>query len=160
MMRKNPSLALTAIAALAIGIGANTAIFSVINRVLLRPTGYPAADRIVLFYVTSPAGAAYVGSAAKFNLLRKQTDVFEDVSAYEYNGAQLNLTSGPFPEQVHGIRVTAGYFRLLGARMALGRPFSDEEDRPGGGPRPPCGLVRGRRARSRSADRSGPRGRR
>lgn len=132
-MRKNPGFTATALAALAIGIGANSAIFSVVNAVLLRPLSYPDAGRIVLFYLTSPGGAVYGGSAAKFNVLRQQSQAFQDVSAYEYGGTQLNLTGGARPEQVHGIRVSEGYFRLFGVRLVAGRPFTAEEDRPGGG---------------------------
>lgn len=132
-LRKNPAFAATALAALAIGIGANSAVFSVVNTVLLKPLTYPHADRIVLFLLTTPAGPSYGASATKFNVLRKQSGAFEDVSAYEYNGAQLNLTSGVFPEQVHGIRVSSNYFRLLGAPIVQGRAFNPDEDRPGGG---------------------------
>ena len=131
-LRKSPGFAITALAALAIGIGANTAIFSVVNAVLLRPLTYPQADRIVLFYLTTPTGPAYGGSATKFNAWGAQTQVFEDVAAYEYTGAQLNLTGGANPEQVHGIRVSAGYFRLFGAAPVVGRTFGAEEDLPGG----------------------------
>jgi putative ABC transport system permease protein len=131
-LRKNPAFTATALAALAIGIGANSAIFSVVNAVLLKPLSYPAADRIVLFLLTSPAGPSYGGSATKFNVWRRQTNVFQDVSAYEYNGAQLNLTGGAYPEQIHGIRVSADYFRLFGAPVLQGRTFSSDEDRPAG----------------------------
>jgi len=132
-MRKSPAFTATALAALAIGIGANTAIFSVVNAVLLKPLTYPDAGRIVLFLLTTPAGPAYGGSATKFNTWRRQTQAFQDVSAYEYNGAQLNLTGGAFPEQIHGIRVSADYFRLLGAPIVQGRAFTTDEDRPNGG---------------------------
>jgi putative ABC transport system permease protein len=132
-LRKNPAFTATALAALAIGIGANTAIFSVVNAVLLKPLTYPDAGRIVLFLVTSPAGPSYGGSATKFNVWRRQTRVFQDVSAYEYDGAQLNLTGGAYPEQIHGIRVSADYFRLFGAPVVQGRTFTADEDRPSGG---------------------------
>ena len=130
-MRKNPGFTATALAALAIGIGANSAIFSVINAVLLKPLNYPDADRIVYFFVNTPAGPSYGSSATKYNLLRKQTTLFQDVSAYEYNGTQLNLTGRAYAEQIHGIRVSAGYFRLFGAPVAQGRTFTAEEDRAG-----------------------------
>ena len=120
---KTPAFAATALAALALGIGANTAIFSVVNTVLLKPLTYPDADRIVLFFQTTPAGPGYGASAAKFNVLRRQTAAFQDVAAYEYNGSVLNLTSGAYPEQVDGIRVSADYFRLFGAPLIQGRYF-------------------------------------
>ena len=130
---KTPVFTLTAVAALAIGIGANTAIFSVVDNVLLKPLTYPDSGRIVLFFLTTPEGPSWGGSAAKFNVWRRQTAVFQDVSAYEYRGSNLNLTSGSIPEQIHSIRVTADYFRLFGARMLQGRPFTADEDRPNGG---------------------------
>jgi predicted permease len=132
VLRKTPAFAATALAALALGIGANTAIFSVVNTVLLKPLAYPAAERIVLFFQTTPAGPNYGASATKFNALRRQTSAFQDISAYEYRGAGLNLTGGAFPEQIRGIRVSAAYFRLLGAPLALGRTFTADEDRPNG----------------------------
>ena len=129
---KIPAFTATALAALAVGIGANTAIFSVVNTVLLKPLTYPDPGRIMLFLVTTPAGPSYGASATKFNVLRRQKQVFEDVCAYEYQGVGLNLTGGAFPEQIHGIRVTADYFRLFGAPVAQGRTFTAEEDRPHG----------------------------
>src|SRR6185312_379572 len=129
---KTPVFTLTAIGALAIGIGANTAIFSVVDNVLLKPLTYPDPGRIVLFFLTTPEGPSWGGSAAKFNVWRRQTHVFQDVAAYEYRGFNLNLTSGPIPEQIHTIRVTADYFRLFGAQMVQGRPFTTDEDRPNG----------------------------
>jgi len=129
---RTPAFAAAALAALALGIGANTAIFSVVNTVLLKPLAYPAADRIVLFFQTTPAGPNYGASATKFNVLRRQTGAFQDVSAYEYGGAGLNLTGGAYPEQIHAIRVSADYFRLFGAPFSLGRAFTADEDRPNG----------------------------
>ena len=132
-LRKNPGFAATALAALALGIGATTAIFSVVNTVLLRPLTFPDPDRIVSFFLTSPNGPSYGGSATRFNVWREQNRAFQDISAYEYNGANLNLTGGAFAEQVHGIRVSSGYFRLFGAPVIFGRTFTADEDRPNGG---------------------------
>jgi putative ABC transport system permease protein len=130
---KTPAFAAAAVAALALGIGANTAVFSVVNAVLLKPLMYPDPGRIVLFFSASPAGPTFGASATTFNVWRAQTQVVQDVSAYEYRGADLNLTGGAFPEQVRAIRVSAGYFRLLGAPVALGRTFTPDEDRPSAG---------------------------
>jgi putative ABC transport system permease protein len=132
-LRKNPGFTATALAALALGIGATTAIFSVVNTVLLRPLTFPDPDRIVSFFLTSPNGPSYGGSATRFNVWREQNRAFQDISAYEYNGANLNLTGGVFAEQIHGIRVSSGYFRLFGAPVIFGRTFTADEDRPNGG---------------------------
>ena len=125
-LRKNPGFTGTALAALALGIGATTAIFTVVDTVLLKPFTFPDPDRIVSFFVTTPEGPSYGGSATRFNVWRHQTQVFQDVSAYEYAGVT-------FIEQIHGIRVSAGYFRLLGAPVIQGRTFTADEDRPNGG---------------------------
>jgi putative ABC transport system permease protein len=132
MLRKNPGFTTTALAALALGIGATTAIFSVVNTVLLKPLTFPDPDRIVTFFITTPNGPAYGGSATRFNVWRQQTRAFQDVSAYEYAGTNLNLTGETFPEQIRSIRVSADYFRLLGAPVIQGRAFTPEEDRPNG----------------------------
>ncbi len=131
-LRKNPGFTATALAALALGIGATTAIFSVVNAVLLKPLTFPDPDRIVSFFLTSPTGPSSGGSATRFNVWREQTQVFQDIAAYEYTGANLTLTAGSFPEQIHGIRVSADYFRLLGAPVIEGRTFTADEDRPHG----------------------------
>ncbi len=132
-LRKAPTFTLAAVGALALGIGANTAIFSVVNEVLLKPLTYPDPSRIVLFFIRTPQGPSYGGSAAKFNIWRQQRAVFQDVAAYEYRGSNLNITGGAFPEQIHGIHVSADYFHLLGAPIIQGRPFTAQEDQPNGG---------------------------
>ena len=128
----NPAFTLTAVAALALGIGANTAIFTVVNAVLLKPLTYPDADRIVRFMNTSPEGNGDSSSPVNFNQWRAQSSVFEDVSAYDFGGPGFNLT-GDAPEQVHGIHVSQSYFQLFGAHVLLGRTFTPQEDSPNGG---------------------------
>ena len=132
MFSKNPGFTLAAIAALALGIGTNTAIFTVVNAVLLKPLTYPDADRIVQFQLTSPDGSGIGASIPKFFKWKAQTSVFQDVAAYDFGGPGFNLTGGS-PEQVQGIHVTEGYFRLLGAPVMLGRTFTPQEDAPDGG---------------------------
>src|SRR5579871_3325166 len=78
---RTPGFSLAAVGAIALGIGANTAIFSVIDAVLLKPLGYPQPDRIVQFLVTSPAGVSGGGSATRFNVWRQQTATFQDIAA-------------------------------------------------------------------------------
>ncbi len=121
-----------AVLTLALGIGANTAIFSVINAVLLKPLSYPDPDRIVQFMLMMPQGPARGASVPDFHLWQQQTRVFQDVSAYDVGGHGLNLT-GNMPERIHGLHVTADYFRLFGAPMLLGRTFTTQEDSPNGG---------------------------
>jgi len=131
-LRDSPGFAFAAIAALALGIGANTAIFSVVNTVLLKPLTYPDPDRIVELMNTGQQGSFAGASQVKFNIWRQQTRVFQDVAAYDYGGPGLNLTGGAYPEQVQGIRVSSDYFRLFGPQFVAGRAFTAEEDRPHG----------------------------
>ena len=132
MLIANPAFTLTAVAALALGIGANTAIFTVINTVLLKPLTYPDPGRIVRFLNTSPEGSGDSASPENFNTWKAQTSVFQDVAAYDFGGPGFNLT-GDVPEQVHGIHVSADYFRLFGAPVLFGRTFTPQEDSPNGG---------------------------
>jgi predicted permease len=132
MFSKNPGFTLAAIAALALGIGTNTAIFTVVNAVLLKPLTYPDSDRIVQFQITSPDGSDAVASIPKFFKWKAQTSVFQDVAAYDFGGPGFNLTGGS-PEQVQGLHVSEAYFRLFGAPVMLGRTFTAQEDSPDGG---------------------------
>jgi putative ABC transport system permease protein len=132
MLVGSPGFAITAILALALGIGANTAIFTVVNKVLLEPLPYPEPDRLVQLELSGPQGNGNITSIPKFNVWRQQTQVFDAVAAYDQGGPGVNLTGGDRPEQLHGIRASADYFRVFGAPMAIGRAFTSEEDRPGG----------------------------
>ena len=133
MFRANPGFTFAALAALALGIGINTAIFTVVDDVLLKPLTYPDPDRIVQFLITSPQGDGGSGiSIPNFVLFEQQTGVFQDVAAYDWGGPGFNLT-GDRPEQVSGVHVTQGYFRLFGAPVILGRTFTTKEDSPNGG---------------------------
>jgi predicted permease len=133
MLRHSPGFAIAAVATLAVGIGANTAIFSLINATLLEPLPYPEADRIVQLWLTSPDGGGLTLSIPEFNLLSQQTDAFEDVAAYDFGGPGVNITGVGEPEQVKAIHVSRGYFRLFGAKIEYGRTFTADEDRPNGG---------------------------
>jgi len=119
-----------AVAALALGIGANTAIFSVVNTILLKPVPFPDPDRVVSFQNTSPEGSGGGASPAKFQHWRSQTSVVEDVTAYR--AGVVNLTGNGFPEQLQSNEVSANYFRLFGAPVILGRTFTPQEDLPNG----------------------------
>jgi predicted permease len=129
---KSPGFTISAIAALALGIGANTAIFTVVNAVLLKPLGYPDADRIVQILLTSPQGSGAGASIPKFQEWQQQTSIFKDVAAYDFAGPGFNIT-GDRPELIHGIHVSEGYFRVFGAPVTLGRTFTQQEDAPNGG---------------------------
>ncbi len=130
MFVQSPAFALAAVAALTLGIAVNTAIFSVVNAVLLRPMPFPDPDRLVLFLTTGPQGGFPVASPAKFQHFREQTQVADQVSAF--NTTVLNYTDGSFPEQFQAGRVSSEFFRLFGAQTIVGRTFTAEEDRPGG----------------------------
>jgi putative ABC transport system permease protein len=130
MFRQHRAFTAAAIAALALGIGANTAIFSVVSTVLLKPLPFPEPQNVVTFLTTSPQGSGPGASPAKFQHWREQSTVVRDVSAYRVN--VMNYTSGAAPEQLRAGQVSADYFRLFGAPVVLGRAFSAEEDRPGG----------------------------
>jgi predicted permease len=130
MFRQNPSLTATALAALAIGIGSNTAIFSVVNAVLLKPPPFYEPERIVMFMNTSPNGQGGGASPAKFFHWRAQADVVQDVSAFRTG--VVNWTGGDVPEQLRSAQVSGDFFRLFGAPIVRGRAFSGQEDLPGG----------------------------
>ena len=129
---KSPGFTFAAVAALALGIGANTAIFTVVNAVLLKPLGYPDADRIMQILLTSPGGSGPGASIPKFQVWQQQTSVFKDVAAYDFAGPGFNIT-GDRPELIHGIHVSEAYFRVFGAPVALGRTFTKQEDSQNGG---------------------------
>ena len=129
-LRQSPGFTAAALATLALGIGANTAIFSVMNTVLLHPLPYPEPDRIVVLMNSSPQGSGPAASVPKYNLWRAQTQVLEDVSAYDTGGPGLNVSGGDRPEQLKGIHVSHEFFRLFGAQTAVGRTFTPAEDRP------------------------------
>lgn len=129
MFWQNRGFAAAAVAALAVGIGSNAAIFSVVNTVLLKPPPFPEPERIVMFMNTSPQGQGPGASPAKFNHWREQSSVVQDVSAFRTG--VLNWT-GDVAEQLRSAQVSASYFRLFGARIIRGRAFSAEEDLPKG----------------------------
>src|SRR5262252_9084096 len=127
---RSPGFTIAAIAALALGIGANTAIFSVVNAVLFKPVPFPDPDRFVYLMNTSPQGSGPGASPAKFAHWRQQTSVLQDVSAFRMG--VVNYTGGGTPEQLRNGQVSADYFRLAGIPISLGRTFTREEDLPNG----------------------------
>src|ERR1700729_1188038 len=118
---RSPAFAATAIAALALGIGANTAIFSVVNAVLLQPLSYPQPDRLVALERHFPDGDGSAVSIPKFPVWSEQTQVFQAVIADDFAGPVMNITGAHRPEQINGIHASSGYFEVFGAPVAIGR---------------------------------------
>jgi putative ABC transport system permease protein len=131
---KNPGFTAVAVLTLALGIGANTAIFSVVNAVLLRPAPYPNPDRLVWIWENRLSKNIPINPASPGNLQdwRDQSQTFERLSAWD--GHNFNLTDHGAPERVLGAKVFADFFEVLGARPALGRSFLPEDDRAGSQP--------------------------
>jgi len=132
VLRHSPGFAATAVAVLALGIGASTAIFSVVNAVLLEPLPFPDPDRLVFLMNSTPQGNYSASSVPKYNVWRRQTQVLTDIAAYDTGGPGINL-SGDRPEQIKGIHASHEFFHLFGIRTVQGRTFTEAEDRPGGG---------------------------
>jgi putative ABC transport system permease protein len=133
LLRRSPGFAIAAVATLSLGIGLNTAMFSLINATLFEPLPYPDADRIVQLWLTAPGSGGLVLSIPEINLLSQQTAVFQDFAAYDFGGPGVNITGSGEPEQVKAIHVSNAYFRLFGAPVVAGRTFTSDEDRPNGG---------------------------
>jgi predicted permease len=128
MLARNPGFAAVAVLTLALGIGANTALFTVVNTVLLHPLPYPDSGRIV--NITRRGGGTV--SVPMFTFWQQSNSLLEDLTAYDFVSQAFNLSGGDRPELVQGLKVSRNYFRLLGANPVLGRTFTVEEDRPGG----------------------------
>jgi predicted permease len=131
MFRQSPAFAATAILALTLGIGANVAIFSVVNAVILKPVPFEDPETLVqlAYSLNGVPGNAAAGSPTRYMLWREQTDAIEDVAAY--GAVELNFTGGEVAERVSASRVTAPYFRAFRVPMAQGRSFTSDEDLPG-----------------------------
>jgi len=132
-LRKSPVFYLTAVITLALGIGANTAIFSVLEGVVLQPLPYADPDRlvVVLLYNRSLKNSTYL-SYPDFLDWQQNSRSFEQIAAYKTQG--FDLTSPGSPEHIDGKEVSSNFFNTLGVKLALGRGLSPEEDRIGGPP--------------------------
>jgi predicted permease len=129
-LRKSPGFTAVAALTLALGIGANTAIFSVVNAVLLRPLPYKDEDRLVWLWETRlPEVPGTNPSPANFLDWQKQNKVFEQLEAM--NVRDFNLIGGANPERIRGMVITHGFLSLLGVRPQIGRDFFPDEDQPG-----------------------------
>jgi putative ABC transport system permease protein len=131
MLGKRPGFTVIAILTLALGIGANTAIFTVVNAVLLRPLPYAEPERLVEIGFSTARVKINSATPNKFRFWRDHSQSFEAM-ATSHSAGTMNLAVGDEPEYVTGLKVSADFFRVLGVSPALGRPFTAEEDRPGG----------------------------
>jgi putative ABC transport system permease protein len=131
LMIKSPGFTAVAVLTLALGIGANTAIFSVVNAVVLRPLPYPHSERLVRGTWQFETGEIDAVTALVFEYWKDHTGAFESVAGYSGINSGFNLAGGTEPERVRGLQVSEGFFRVLGVEPALGRGFLAEEDRPG-----------------------------
>ena len=137
-LSKSRGFLLAAVCSLALGIGANSAVFSVMNALLLRPLAYPDADRLVILWSRSPGlnVAQDWFSPGQYLDVKTQNQVFEHTAITI--GASFNLTGQGAPEHIDGARVSSSFFPLFGAKAALGRVFTAEEDEPG---KPPSVIL-------------------
>ena len=131
LLAKKPGFTLVVVMTLALGIGVNTAIFSVVNTVLLRPLPYKDAEQIAVVWETLPSIGLEENTPAPANYIkwREQNEVFENIAAFTVGFT--NLTGAGEPERVDSLRVSASVFPLLGVEPMLGRTFLPEEDQPG-----------------------------
>jgi putative ABC transport system permease protein len=131
MLVKNPGFTAVALIALALGIGANTAIFSVVNAILLRPLPYKNPDRIAMIWMNNPKLGVDQDwhSYPNYTDYKEQNQVFEDMAAF--NDRSYNLTGTGEPVRVMGTVATASLFSVMGVDPAQGRAFSVEEEEPG-----------------------------
>jgi putative ABC transport system permease protein len=127
MLSKSPGFALAAVMTLALGIGANSAIFTVVNTLLLRPLPYADPDRLALLFADR-RGQLQGFSYLRYTLLREQSRAFSGVAVFA--GDTLNLTGRGDPEQLSSARVSANFFEVLGVRPVLGRAFARSGDQP------------------------------
>ncbi|HEY2825237.1 MAG TPA: ABC transporter permease, partial [Gemmatimonadales bacterium] len=130
-LRKNPGYTTIALLTLALGIGANTSVFSMVSAVLIRPLPYPQADRLTALWGTRGTSGQLLVAAADFDDWRSQNRTFDDIAIDRMQS--VNLTGTDQPSRLVGAFVSANFFPLLGARTALGRLFTPAEDARGSG---------------------------
>jgi len=133
-LRKSPGFTAIAVLTLAVGIGASTAVFSLVDAILLKPLPYPNPDRIVLPELVSPPGVNlgseyFPWGQKQFRMLTQDAHPFEAVGAFQNDS--FNLTGSGEPVFLDGFRASAGFFPALGISPALGRTFTSDEDQPG-----------------------------
>src|SRR5262247_617655 len=129
MLLKQPGLTFVAVFTLALGIGANSAIFSVVNGVLLRPLPLEDPDRLIKIWETFPSGGQTTLSVPNLRDWREQNTVFNGIAAYTFSS--VNLHAQDSPEQLSGVTVSTNFFDVVGVRPRLGRAFQTGEDEAG-----------------------------
>ncbi len=133
VMCRTPSFAVAVVSVLALGIGANTTIFSIVNAVLLRPLPFEEPERLVRIFTRTPGGRLFELSPGKFYDWQRDARSFEGMAMYQCCGfRELALTGTGSARSVRATAVSAGFFDVVRARPALGRVFRHEEDTPGG----------------------------
>src|SRR5512134_1562177 len=133
VMSRTPSFAVAVVSVLALGIGANTTIFSIVNAVLLRPLPFEEPERLVRIFTRTPGGRLFELSPGKFYDWQRDAQSFEGMAMYQCCGfRELALTGTGTARTVRASAVSAGFFEIVRARPALGRVFRQEEDTPGG----------------------------
>src|SRR5438309_6366682 len=137
-LRKSPGFTFVAVLTLALGIGANTAIFSIVNAVLLRPLPYPDADRIMVLNESSGPGQDYSVALPDYFDWRNENTVFEHLAATHKESRNLSGIPGRDPERVSCASVTRNFFNIIGLPPELGRTFSQDEDKVGA---PPVAVI-------------------
>lgn len=123
-LAQNPAFSIVAISTLALGIGTNTAIFSVVNSILLQPLPYKEPERLVRLLLKFPNGNSQSASIPKFMAWKENTQAFQYLCAYNFSGPGLNISGGSMPEQVKAIHVSADFFPVFDATTTVGRVFS------------------------------------
>jgi hypothetical protein len=131
-MRLNPGFTAGVVLVLALGIGVNTAIFTVVNAVLLQPLPYAAPDRLVRLYEHSPIGPSHYNVVSPANFLDWQREASSYAGMAAYGGQTFNLSgsNGALPERLTGVICSYNLFSILSVQPALGRAFGPDDDRP------------------------------
>ncbi|MFY9555228.1 MAG: ABC transporter permease [Blastocatellia bacterium] len=129
MLLKNPGFSAVAVLALALGTGANSAIFSVVNAVLLRPLPYANSERLVVVWGKNPVIATDAMSVPDFLDYRNHNQVFEQMASFAYD--DFIITTADDPEHVQGTMVSGNYFSVLGINPSQGRVFREDDEQPG-----------------------------
>jgi putative ABC transport system permease protein len=131
LLSKNPAFTIVAVLSLALGIGATTAMFSVVDATLLKPLAYVEPERLVMVWEQTPDSSETIPTAATFLAWREHQQVFSNLATITSAGGDLNLTGEGLAERIRGEFVSANYFEMLGVQPSLGRAFREAEEQPG-----------------------------